>query len=109
MFTKSDLIISRSGALVLSEMALMGKAMVLVPYPHSASNHQIKNAEAFADAGAAILIEQSNLDKGVLEDTVFELFKNKDEIKYMENNSRKLATPNATSEIINTIINVIKN
>ena len=56
LYSAADLIVSRAGALALSEMALMGKAMVLVPFPHSAGDHQVKNALAFSNSGAAVLL-----------------------------------------------------
>jgi UDP-N-acetylglucosamine--N-acetylmuramyl-(pentapeptide) pyrophosphoryl-undecaprenol N-acetylglucosamine transferase len=106
LYSAADLVISRSGALALSEMALMGKAMVLVPFPYSAGNHQQKNAESFSNSGAAILIYQENLIYGELEKTIIKLLKNKHSIKQMEEKSIQMAAPNATDVIINTIMRV---
>ena len=58
-YSAADLIVSRSGALALSEMAILGKAMVLVPIPSSAGNHQFINAKSFQNINGAILINQS--------------------------------------------------
>ena len=60
-YSAADIIISRSGAIALSEMAYMGKAMILIPLPNSAGNHQEKNALAISKGGAAILFPQSKL------------------------------------------------
>ena len=57
----ADAVICRAGAMTLSELALMGKKAVLVPYPYAAENHQYKNAKVLEDNGAAILIEDSAL------------------------------------------------
>jgi UDP-N-acetylglucosamine--N-acetylmuramyl-(pentapeptide) pyrophosphoryl-undecaprenol N-acetylglucosamine transferase len=58
-FADADLILCRSGASTVAELAAAGKAAVLVPLPTAADNHQLKNAEVFAGAGAAVLRAQS--------------------------------------------------
>ena len=106
LYSASDLIVSRAGALALSEMALMGKAMVLVPFPHSAGDHQVKNALAFSNCGAAVVMPQSQLEYGELEKTVLELFQNPEKIQTMEEYSIQMAAPDATENIINTIMEI---
>jgi UDP-N-acetylglucosamine--N-acetylmuramyl-(pentapeptide) pyrophosphoryl-undecaprenol N-acetylglucosamine transferase len=59
-FADADLILCRSGASTMAELAAAGKAAVLVPLPTAADNHQLKNAEVFAAAGAAVLRVQSS-------------------------------------------------
>ena len=106
LYSASDLIVSRAGALALSEMAFMGKAMVLVPFPHSAGDHQVKNAQTFSNSGAAVLIPQSQLKLGELEKIVLKLFQDPDKIQKMEEQSSQLAAPDATVNIINTILEI---
>ena len=106
LYSAADLIVSRAGALALSEMALMGKAMVLVPFPYSAGDHQVKNAKAFSNSGAAILLPQSKLKSGELEATVLELFRQPEKIREMEEYSIQMAAPDATENIISTIIEI---
>lgn len=60
----ADIVISRSGAMTLSELALMGKACILVPSPNVADDHQYKNAKAIGDKNAAIVIRDNELDDG---------------------------------------------
>ena len=105
-YSAADLIVSRAGALALSEMALMGKAMVLVPFPHSAGDHQFKNAQAFSNSGAAVVLPQSKLPSGDLETTVLELFKQPEKIQEMEKQSIQMAAPDATENIISTIMEI---
>ena len=57
-YSAGDLVISRSGGSTLAELALFGKAAVLIPYPYAAENHQYDNACVFVDAGAAVLLNQ---------------------------------------------------
>ena len=60
----SDLVISRAGAIAVSEIAACGKPSVLVPSPNVTNNHQFYNAKSVADAGAALLIEEKDLPEG---------------------------------------------
>ena len=104
LYSAADLIVSRAGALALSEMALVGKAMVLIPFPHSAGDHQTMNAKAFSNSGAAELIPQSNLEKGDLETTVLDLLHQPRKIKAMEQKSLDMAVPDATEKIVEVIM-----
>ena len=61
-YAVSDLIISRSGALAVSEIMTVGKASILIPLPSSAQNHQYKNAKALSEHGAAIIIDEKDLE-----------------------------------------------
>jgi UDP-N-acetylglucosamine--N-acetylmuramyl-(pentapeptide) pyrophosphoryl-undecaprenol N-acetylglucosamine transferase len=69
----ADVVIARAGAMTLSELALMKKACILIPSPNVAENHQYKNAKTLADAGAAILVEETELREGRLTAAVREL------------------------------------
>ena len=60
--TAADVVICRAGAMTLTELAKMHKPAILIPSPNVANNHQYKNAKAYANAGAAVLIEESELD-----------------------------------------------
>lgn len=62
-YAAADLIISRSGALSVSELALVGKPVLFIPSPNVAENHQVKNAQALVDQGAAIMIQEHQLDR----------------------------------------------
>ncbi|MBC8256902.1 MAG: hypothetical protein H8E85_06285 [Candidatus Marinimicrobia bacterium] len=106
LYSAADLIVSRAGALALSEMALMGKAMVLVPFPHSAGDHQLKNAQAFSKSGAAVVLPQSKLPTGNLETTVLDLFNKPEKIQEMEKQSIQMAAPDATENIVSTIMEI---
>ena len=66
----ADLIISRAGAMTVSELALMKKSCILIPSPNVADNHQYLNAKALADRSAAVLLEESALDGRALSDAV---------------------------------------
>ena len=60
----ADLVISRAGAMTVTEMARMQKACIMIPSPYVADNHQYKNAKVLADADAVALIEEKELTDG---------------------------------------------
>jgi UDP-N-acetylglucosamine--N-acetylmuramyl-(pentapeptide) pyrophosphoryl-undecaprenol N-acetylglucosamine transferase len=60
-YASADIVVARAGALTLSELAAAGVGAILVPYPHAVDNHQARNAEHFAAAGAAIVVPQGEL------------------------------------------------
>ena len=68
-YAAADLIIARAGAATINELGLLGLAAVLVPYPF-AGNHQKRNADVLADAGAAVIVEQKDLTKTSLKEAV---------------------------------------
>ena len=61
-FAQADLIVCRSGASTVAEIAAAGKPAVFVPFPRAADDHQKRNAEALERAGAAVMLEESNLE-----------------------------------------------
>lgn len=69
----ADIVISRAGAMTVSELAMMKKPSIMIPSPNVAENHQYKNAKVIEDAGGCILIEEKNLAGGTLEKAVSEL------------------------------------
>ena len=66
VYELTDLAIARSGASTLGEFAALGIASVLVPYPHAADNHQLRNAQVFEQAGAAAILDDRSLDEDTL-------------------------------------------
>ena len=103
-YTAADLVISRAGAMTLSELALMSKPAVLIPFPGAAADHQTHNAGLLADHGAARLVPQSDLAGGSLEELVRELLADRVALQQMSLKSGELARPEAGRIIANEII-----
>lgn len=99
----SDLIISRAGAGSIFEIAAIGKPSVLIPLPESAQDHQIKNAYTFAQTGAAIVIEESNLTPRFLLERIKFILQNQKEVEKMSKAAREFSRPLA-AKIIATYI-----
>lgn len=102
----SDLVISRSGALTLSELLVCGMPSILLPLPTATADHQTKNAKTIAEAGAAIMINQNNLNNDILSNTIIQLIKDENRLDNMRKNALRLAKPDATKNIVNKILEV---
>lgn len=94
-FAQADLIVCRAGAGAVAELAAAGKPAVLVPFPFAADQHQLKNAEAFARAGAARMSLDKEWNGPRLFEIVRELFENRAELRAMGDAARKFAHPGA--------------
>lgn len=94
-FAQADLIICRSGAGAVSELAAAGKPSVLIPFPFAADDHQQKNAEAFAAAGAALLFRDSQWTGQQLVQTLQDFSNNRPKLIAMGEAARRLAKPGA--------------
>ncbi|OOZ47350.1 undecaprenyldiphospho-muramoylpentapeptide beta-N-acetylglucosaminyltransferase [Solemya velum gill symbiont] len=96
-FAWADLVICRSGALTVSELAAAGVAACLVPYPYAVDDHQTANGSYLADAGAAELIQERDLDAHLLAN--FIVASDRAKLKKMAVIARQLAKPDATSRV----------
>jgi UDP-N-acetylglucosamine--N-acetylmuramyl-(pentapeptide) pyrophosphoryl-undecaprenol N-acetylglucosamine transferase len=99
MYERAHLCLSRAGATTLAELALCGRASVLVPYPYAADNHQERNARALVMAGAAILLREREMTAPALAALLRELTQDRARLVRMEEAALKLARPAAGSEI----------
>ncbi len=102
LYAAADVIISRAGAASVSELCLVGKAVILIPSPNVAENHQFHNANALAKKNAAVLIEEKDLEQSF--NTLFEaiITSPKRQLELTEN-IRQMAKPKATKEIVKMI------
>ena len=103
----ADLVICRAGAMTLSELALLKKACVLIPSPHVAENHQYLNAKTLADEGGAILIEESDLESGILTKQVQGTLLDGAKLRSLEKNIEGFADPEANKRIWEELIKLV--
>ena len=94
-FARSDLVVCRSGAGAVAELAAAGKPAILVPFPYAADDHQLRNAEAFAAAGAARLILDREMTGQRLFDEIMTLAAAPGLLERMGQAARRLARPGA--------------
>jgi len=102
-FAKTDLIICRAGATTCAELAAAGRASIMVPLPTAADDHQRKNAEAMANAGAARMILQKDLTGESLAKEISALVSSSRDIESMEQAAKKLARADAAEATVDLI------
>lgn len=104
----SDLLICRSGALTVSEIATVGVPSILIPFPYAAENHQYYNAQALENAQAAKIIEEKNLTTQNLYENINQILFDDKKIKEMSENAKKLEVENPLKKIKEEIEKILK-
>ena len=102
--TDADLVISRAGATTLAELAAVGRAAVLVPFPGATDDHQRKNARVLADAGAAEMVDQRELDGPRLVEVVDRVLADRGTRASMAAAARMFARPDAAARIVDRVL-----
>jgi UDP-N-acetylglucosamine--N-acetylmuramyl-(pentapeptide) pyrophosphoryl-undecaprenol N-acetylglucosamine transferase len=105
-YSAADLVISRAGALSVSELALVGKPSILIPYPFAAEDHQTQNALSLSTKKAAILIKDSEISDKLV-DTVTSCVSDNELLKELSENIKKFAKPYAAKEIVDQIFKIV--
>jgi len=105
-FARADLLVCRSGASTVAEIAAAGKPAVFVPFPRAADDHQRVNAEALARHGAAVVVEESKLEGVWLAETIAALLQDPHRLQQMSHAARELAHPNAAHDIAAMVVRV---
>ena len=105
-YAAADVVISRAGAMSISELSLLNKAVVFVPLPTAAEDHQTKNAMSLVDAKAAMIVKNAETEKELLP-AVFELLKDEERQNVMRDNIARFARPNAAEDIVDQIEKIL--
>ena len=96
----SDLVVCRSGASTVAELAVCGKAAILIPYPYAAHDHQLINAKKLVDLGAARMVLDQELTDETHGRTILHLYDHPEERARMEEAIQRLGKPRAAEEIV---------
>ena len=104
----SDLIVARSGAMTVSEIANLGKPAIFIPLPNVSNNHQMYNAEVLQKVGAASILLDNELNGELLNSTIEKMILNRDVLKQMSDNSLKCARYDVEDKIYDEIRNLIR-
>ncbi|MDU5569667.1 undecaprenyldiphospho-muramoylpentapeptide beta-N-acetylglucosaminyltransferase [uncultured Peptoniphilus sp.] len=102
--SSADLVIASSSAMTLAEISAIGIASVLIPKAYTAGNHQYYNAMSYSNMGASAVIEEKDLNGESLLREINKILDNEEERKLMADNSKKLASPEAVSKIVDIIL-----
>ncbi|HOT15162.1 MAG TPA: undecaprenyldiphospho-muramoylpentapeptide beta-N-acetylglucosaminyltransferase [Bacteroidales bacterium] len=106
-YAAADVVISRAGALSISELCLVSKPVILVPSPNVAEDHQTKNALALTEKNAAVMITDNDAPKKLIDET-FALLNNENKSQMLANNISKFAMHDAAKNIAREIIKNVK-
>jgi len=103
----ADLIISRSGAMTTTEITILGKPAIFIPFPY-AGNHQEANISHLINAGGAVLMRQKGIRSKELLNTILDLINSPSKLSEMSKITKSFAKPNATEDIAKLILSRIK-
>ena len=107
VYARADLLVSRAGATTLSEIAVLGKPAILIPYPFAADNHQTKNGEYYVRGGGALLHQEKDISGITLAGCINDLAGNAKRLEMMGAAMRKLAFPDAAERIVACCLEII--
>ena len=106
-YSVANVVISRAGAMSISELALVQKPVIFVPLPTAAEDHQTKNAKQLVDAAAAMMVKNDETEAKLVP-ALQDLLNNKDKQNEMKANIAQFARPNAADDIVDIIIKAIE-
>ena len=106
-YQAADLVVSRAGAISISEIAVVGKPSILVPSPNVTDDHQTKNAQVLSELNAAMLITDKDAPQTLI-NTCIELIKDTKKMSEMQEKLKQIAKPQATETIANRIASLIE-
>lgn len=102
-YSVADVVVSRAGALSVSELCLVAKPAILVPFPFATEDHQTKNAMSLVKQNAALLVKDQNAREELVQ-TALQLLQDTNKQQELRNNIQKLARPNAANEIAEAVL-----
>nr|AIA91908.1 Glyco_tran_28_C [uncultured Riemerella sp.] len=105
-YSAADIIVSRAGAIAISELAVAQKPVLLVPFPFAAEDHQTKNAQALVEKNAARMVKDTEMNEKFWK-TLQEIFRDQKLRKTMAENIAEFAKPKAAQNIVDEIFKII--
>lgn len=107
VYAAADIMVCRSGAITCSELTVLGVPAIMIPSPNVVANHQEYNARSLEKQGAAVVINEQNIDEDLLYRQIEDLLRNKEKLHRMSVNSKKMGLANATEKIYSIICNLV--
>lgn len=108
VYEQADLLVSRAGATTLSEIAVLGKPVILIPYPYAADNHQEKNGQYYVTGGGAVQFSQNELTGKQLGETILQLMNSEKKLDDMGAAMKRLSFPDAAERIVSCCLEQIE-
>lgn len=103
-YQEADIVVCRAGALTVSELASAAMPSVLIPFPHAVDDHQTKNGQQLAKAGAAVIVQESELDIFVAK--MSDILRAPENLTQMARAARSVSRPEATTDVVNHVLEV---
>jgi UDP-N-acetylglucosamine--N-acetylmuramyl-(pentapeptide) pyrophosphoryl-undecaprenol N-acetylglucosamine transferase len=100
LYSRADLLICRAGATTVAEITALGKAVIFIPFPYAADNHQVLNAGTLAEDGAAEMIIEKDLNGNVLSEKINNYAAHPAELKNISARAKQLGKPDAAKSIV---------
>ncbi|HOV92913.1 MAG TPA: undecaprenyldiphospho-muramoylpentapeptide beta-N-acetylglucosaminyltransferase [Candidatus Kapabacteria bacterium] len=107
-YSAADLVVSRSGASALAEIAIIGKPSILIPFQQGLNNEQLRNAKYLEKMNAAFVLMQENINESLI-NTIINLINNPEKLHEIETNVKKFAKPDASKIIAENILTNLNN
>jgi UDP-N-acetylglucosamine--N-acetylmuramyl-(pentapeptide) pyrophosphoryl-undecaprenol N-acetylglucosamine transferase len=107
VYAWADIVVCRAGALTVAELAASGIASILIPFPYAVDDHQTENAKYLSVAGAAILIQEAQLNIGKLKELLLKLCHAPEQLMQMAVKARSLSKPQATDDVAKLCLEAI--
>ena len=104
---KASLVICRSGASTIAELAIVGRPALLVPFPHATDNHQTANAEGLCDAGGGWIVQQDSFTPEVLAERLSSLLRLGPTLTVAARCSHQMGKPEAAAQLSNLVVEVV--
>jgi UDP-N-acetylglucosamine--N-acetylmuramyl-(pentapeptide) pyrophosphoryl-undecaprenol N-acetylglucosamine transferase len=103
VYSAADFAVARAGAASLAEIAFFALPSILIPFPYAADDHQTRNAEIFARAGAAFVLKESDLTPELLSRNIQGMIDHPEDLRSMSEKSVRLAPHDAASRVAATM------
>ena len=103
-----DLVVSRSGAMTITEISIVGKPSIFIPFPYATENHQEFNARVLESRDAAKIILDKDLNCDILDKTIRSIINDKNKLQQMSNNAKKIARFDVEKKIYREIKEILK-
>jgi UDP-N-acetylglucosamine--N-acetylmuramyl-(pentapeptide) pyrophosphoryl-undecaprenol N-acetylglucosamine transferase len=107
LYSQADLLICRAGATTIAEITALGKAVIFIPFPYAADNHQVFNAGSLADEGAAEMIVEKDLDEKILSEKIAYYAAHPEALSEMAARARRFGKPEAAKLIVDDCYELI--
>lgn len=103
-YASSKLVIARAGASTVAELAALGRPAIFIPFPFAADDHQTRNAESLESAGAALSIQERDLDRDEMIATIRDLLEDEPKRRAMGEAARRVGKPEAAADIVDDLM-----